>query len=184
VDRNQVDLAKMDMRQNRKIFEERVSAALGLSAQVVGLGAGLDRNILGSPEEALRWTYDNNIIPTQNAMAEALDGQLLSQMSAIEAETIEFDQSNISVLKGDKQKEEASTALLWNSDAITLGQKNIRLGYPAPTDGTQDMVKSQLFAKATSQPPADMPQDALSDSVESEKALAAILTHTNGRGGH
>lgn len=188
--RGEVDLTKMNLRENRKIFEERVSAALGLSAQVVGLGAGLDRNILGSPEEALRWTYDNNIVPTQNSMAEVLDLQLLSQFTSIEAETIEFDQSNISVLKGDKQKEEASTALLWNSDAITLAQKNVRLGYEPPTDETADMVKSQLFAKANpfAPPPPppqdedDVPQDASTAPTDDEKALASMVA-LNGHGG-
>lgn len=135
------DPSKLDTRGNRKISEERISAILGVPAQVAGLGAGLDRNILGSPEEALRWAYINNIIPTQNSMAEELDIQLVNDFTNVPAETIEFDQSKITALHGDIEKKEASTANLWSVGVITRAQAKLRLGMKPATDGTDDVYR-------------------------------------------
>lgn len=174
------DPSKMDTRGNRRITEERISAIFGIPAQVVGLGAGLDRNILGSPEEAARWAYVFNIIPNQRAMAEDIDRQLMYEFSSVEDDTVEFDNSEVEVLKGDQTRKEVTATLAWNSDGLTRGQYLIRMGYKPPADGTEGMIKSE-FTRARGGAP-ELPNvagDTLPPDDTTGKALA-IFTHSNG----
>lgn len=176
-----LDPSKMDTRGNRKISEERVSALLLIPASVAGLGAGLDRNTYNNAEDAIRRAYDDNILPSQDSMAEELDIQLLPDFSTIEQETIEFDQSKVGVLRGDQERKDTVTALLWNAGAITLGQTSIRLGYPPPDDGTELLRKPELA------PPPTPPVLALAPGQEEEeegevpvKRLLSTNGHRNG----
>lgn len=184
----QTDPGKMNTRENRKISEERISALLGTPAQVVGLGAGLDRNILGSPEEALRWAYNNNILPTQDSMAEELDIQLLPDFTNVEAQTIEFDQTKIDTLKGDQAKKDTVAALLYTSGVAKLSEARIRAGFKPAADGSEDVYKTQAAPPPLMLP---QPQDATQQDGNMlpppQKSLADILlehelalVHTNG----
>lgn len=174
------DPSKMDTRGNRRITEERISALLGVPASVVGLGAGLDRNTFSNSEEAVRWAYYNNLIPTQDGMAEELDVQLVSDFTSVDAETVEFSNQNIEVLKGDQTRKDTITLLAWNSDGITYGQLCVRLGYKAPSDGTENMIKSE-FTRARGGAP-ELPNvagDTLPQDDTTGKALA-LLANGNG----
>lgn len=152
------DPTKMDTRANRKIGEERISALLGVPASVAGLGAGLDRNTFTNSEEAIKWAYNNNIIPTQDSMAEELDIQLVPDFTNVEAQTIEFNQAKITVLQGDQAQKDQSTALLYNAGVIKRSEARKRAGQVPAEDGSDDIFKPAPIpafppASALSAPP-------------------------------
>ncbi len=133
------DPTKMSTRENRKISEERVAALLGVPASVAGLGAGLDRNTYSNADDAIRRAYDDNIIPTLASWAEEIDIQTLPDFTSKDAETLEFDTSHISVLRGNVEAREQSTADLYSKGVITRAQAKIRIGLKPETDGSDDV---------------------------------------------
>lgn len=66
---------QMELRDIRKLPEERISAVLGVAAIVAGLGAGLDRSTFSNFGEARRAAYTESIIPLHRDMAATLENQ-------------------------------------------------------------------------------------------------------------
>jgi HK97 family phage portal protein len=95
---------QMNLRDLRKIPEERVSAVLGIPAIVAGLGAGLDRSTFSNMEEARRAAYESNIIPTQRLVSGALRTQLLVEYGDLKGRRVAFDQSEVRVMREDQDK--------------------------------------------------------------------------------
>jgi HK97 family phage portal protein len=96
---------QMNLKSLRRIPEERICALLGWPAVVAGLGAGLDRSTYNNMDEARQQAYEQNIIPTQQAMADDLTTQLLPDFStAPDMEAVMFDLSNVRVLADDQLK--------------------------------------------------------------------------------
>ena len=70
---------EMNLRELRKIPEERITSVLGISAVVVGLGAGLDRSTFTNFGEARAAAYEEAVIPLQRLIAAELEVQLLDE---------------------------------------------------------------------------------------------------------
>lgn len=69
---------QMELRDLRKLPEERISAVLGVAAIVAGLGAGLDRSTFSNFGEARRAAYTESIIPLQRLISADLEVQALA----------------------------------------------------------------------------------------------------------
>jgi HK97 family phage portal protein len=94
---------QLNLRELRRIPEERVSACLGVPAIVAGLGAGLDRSTYTNFVEARAAAYESNIIPAQRVFAEELDHQLLPEFEPQAQDFVTgFDRSEVSVLQEDR----------------------------------------------------------------------------------
>lgn len=90
------------LRELRRIPEERVTAALGVPAIVVGLGAGLDRSTFTNMGEASEYAYSNGLIPDQRIMADTVRWQLLSEFEADPFSWVfGFDLSQVRALQAD-----------------------------------------------------------------------------------
>lgn len=75
------DPKALDLSAARNVAEERVCAALGIPAAVIGFGAGLETAKVGATMKELRklaWT--NGIIPMQRAFAATLNRALLPEL--------------------------------------------------------------------------------------------------------
>jgi HK97 family phage portal protein len=99
---------QLELRELRRIPEERVSAVLGVPAIVAGLGAGLERSTFTNMGEAREMAYESNIIPTQRIVAEDIRFQLLPEFEPLE-EILDwwrfgFDLSKVRVLQEDEDK--------------------------------------------------------------------------------
>lgn len=70
---------QMDLKNLRRVPEERVSAVLGVPAGVAQLGAGLDRNTFSNLGEAKGSAYTEGVIPLQRLFAADLEVQLLPE---------------------------------------------------------------------------------------------------------
>lgn len=95
---------QMNLRDLRRLPEERVTALLGIPAIVVGLGAGLERSTFSNMSEAREAAYESNVIPSQRLFAEELRLQLLPDFMDIERAEVDFDLSKVRVLQDDQNK--------------------------------------------------------------------------------
>ena len=107
---------QMNLREPRRVPEERVSGKLDIPAIVAGLDAGLDRFNFANMVEAREMAYESNIIPTQQVITEVLNHQLLQRNYLADgrgAPRLElfFYYSNVRVLEEDENEK----AIRWGS---------------------------------------------------------------------
>lgn len=97
------DPNKLQLGGLRDISEERVTAAMGIPAAVVGFGAGLQTSKVGATMNALiRLAWTGNIIPSQRPISETLTRQLLVDFDNNPLLAAAFDNSSVSALQEDK----------------------------------------------------------------------------------
>lgn len=132
---------QMNLRELRRIPEERVSAVLGVPAGVAGLGAGLDRNTFTNYGEANKAAYTQAVIPMHRLIAAELEAQLLPDFTTALLDVLDvvFDASVVAAMQeaaGEVWKRAESAAkggLMMRSDFKRMtGQK------PA-ADGSDDV---------------------------------------------
>lgn len=92
---------QMNLKELRRIPEERVSAVLGVPASVAGLGAGLDQNAFTSYGEARLAAYQESVIPEHRLVAAELEVQLLPEFADIDNDPldVDFDTSKASAMQ-------------------------------------------------------------------------------------
>lgn len=92
---------ELDLSAIRNVPEERITAAVGLPAAVVGFGTGLKQTKVGATMAELRdQAWQSNLIPTQREMAEEIAVQLMPDFG-IDTDEMEFgfDISRVAVLQ-------------------------------------------------------------------------------------
>lgn len=121
---------QLNLRETRRIPEERVSGVVGVAAIVAGLGAGLDRSTFANYAEAREASYEENIIPTQRIIAADVKNQLLPDFeSRIELFRVVFDTSDVRILQEDKNKESERLVAQWRAGIAFLSEVRSKLGY-------------------------------------------------------
>lgn len=121
---------QMNLKDLRRVPEERVTAVLGVPAMVAGLGAGLDRSTFTNFAEAREAAYEENIIPTQRIMAEELRFQLLPDFHEDPwAYRFGFDLSEVRVLQDDRLKQAERLEKLYRGKVIKRAEARRELGY-------------------------------------------------------
>jgi HK97 family phage portal protein len=127
----------MNLKDMRRIPEERVTAVLGIPAIVVGLGAGLDRSTFANYAEAREAAYESFIIPHQRRFGADLQTQLLPDYGA-QGQRIEWDTSNVRVLQEDENKKALRWSALLQGGVVTRDEARTALGLPIETEMEQE----------------------------------------------
>jgi HK97 family phage portal protein len=177
---------QMNLRDLRRIPEERVSAALGVPAVVAGLGAGLDRSTFTNMAEAREMAYESNIIPAQRVIAEELEHQLLVDFEA-EPDGFEvcFDLSAVRVLQEDRMKMTQRIVATVGGGVAMLSEGRRELGYPVDASMDVFLRPANLVAVAKGDGSTGDRDDAVTRAVEAlladSDALRALVA-PNGNG--
>jgi HK97 family phage portal protein len=131
---------QMNLKDIRRIPEERVSAVLGVPAVVAGLGAGLDRSTFTNYAEAREAAYEQTIIPTQRILAEDVRFQLVAEFVADPfAWRFGFDLTNVRVLQEDRTKLEQRLNRGLRAGGIKRSEYRRALGHAVATDGSDEV---------------------------------------------
>lgn len=146
----QYNLQGFDISPLRDVSEERVCAALGLPAAVVGFGTGLQQTKVGATMKEMRqlaWT--GGIIPLQRIIAAEIQRSLLPEFEKDKRQraTFEFDISRVRALwedaseKHDRIRKDFQAKLIDRATALremgrpwTDADKGIYSTGPLPTD--------------------------------------------------
>jgi hypothetical protein len=135
VDRLSFNPTEMNLKDLRRIPEERVTAIFGLPAIVVGLGAGLDRSTFSNFEEARQAAYESNVIPTQRLFAAELQTQLLPLVGNADTEVVDFDLGDVRVLQPDLDTMFARLDRAVQGGWLTVNEARQEAGFEALPDG-------------------------------------------------
>lgn len=187
---------QLNLRELRKIPEERISAVFGLPAIVAGLGAGLDRSTFANFKEAREAAYESLIIPLQHALASDVRIQLLPDFAGAATARLRcgFDTSGVRVLQEDEDKLVARLVAAVEGGLLTPNEARSKLGYPEADDDSADLrlrkialkvveperpapvAPPQLVAPALAPPAgaAAAPADEAASAVSRDDALADV----------
>jgi HK97 family phage portal protein len=152
---------EMDLKNLRRLPEERISAVLGIPAIVAGLGAGLDRSTFANYAEAREAAWEDNIIPTQRILAADLTTQLLRDFDDNPALRVAFDNSAIRVLQPDQTAITARTVQTVQAGIMTVAEARRELGMDAGPEHEFYMIPSGYEVRAELEAPEPEPVDAL-----------------------
>lgn len=151
------DPKSMNVTGLRRLPEERLSAALGIPAVVLGYGAGLDRSIYNNVKEAREAAYESYLIPLQRIIVETLASHLLKELDARPGAFIEFDNSQVRVLAEDVDAVATRLAALYQAGLLKRSECRAQLGQPVdPADEIYltDLQPAPVAAPAPAAPPS------------------------------
>jgi phage portal protein BeeE len=117
----------------RDIAEERLSAALGIPAAVVGFGTGLQQTKVGATmRELIQQAWNGCIMPMQAILSEELDRSLLSEFQAnTDIFRTQFDTSDVRALREDEAEKTDRFTKLVAGGIVTVGEGRRNLGLDA-----------------------------------------------------
>lgn len=174
---------QMNLRDLRKIPEERITAVLGVAAIVAGLGAGLDRSTFSNFGEARKAAYEESIIPAQRLMAAELETQLLDDFTTIEDYDVDFDWRQATAMQENageiwkRHQEAAMKGLLMRSEFLRA------IGKPTTEQDDVYVVPSNfLFVKKGKTPQDSQPEPKLLAAGDNGRPKQP--TQSNGSNGH
>lgn len=116
------DPQRMDVRNLRRVPEERLSGALGVPPILSNFGAGLDRSTFANFAEAREAGYESTIIPMQRVFSSELRTQLLRDYGSTDSLRVAFDNSNIRILQEDENKRSERLIRWLEASGITLAE--------------------------------------------------------------
>src|SRR5690606_4543612 len=112
--------------------EERVCAAIGIPAAVVGFGAGLQQTKVGATMKELRKeAWDSCIRPMQNAIAEQVTFQAMGDFqseSSVHRDRGKFDASNFAASQGEEKVRADRLAVYVNAGVLRVDKAQALAG--------------------------------------------------------
>jgi len=130
----QYQMQGFDVSPIRDISEERVCAALGIPAAVIGFGTGLQQTKVGATmREMRRMAWTDGLIPMQEIMADELERSLLPEFNGANTR-VRFDLSSVPALweeaneKHDRVRKDTLAGIIKVTKAQEL------LNYPVDDD--------------------------------------------------
>jgi HK97 family phage portal protein len=149
---------QMNLRELRRIPEERASAVIGIPAIVANLGAGLDHSTFTNAGEANVSAYTQGVIPLQRNIAAELELQLLDEFANLEdGYDVDFDWTQVKAMAAfvDALYKRATDAL--RAGALTRAEWKRDLGRAVAANGDDDVyviANNFMFVPARGNQPA------------------------------
>lgn len=123
--------ADMDLSALRNVSEERVTAALGVHAAVVGFGAGLQSTKVGATMESMvRQSWSRGVIPLEKLIAGEITRTLAPALGAASAE---FDNKGVQALRENEDLKAARIGRLYRDGVITRSDARLALNFKTTT---------------------------------------------------
>jgi len=135
---------QMNLKQLRRLPEERVSSVLGVPAILAGLGAGLDAATYNNTKELREFFTEQKMIPMWSAVAQEISHQLLHDN--FEKENYEYfcayDLDQVRALASDKKDQVLTMNSGVQGGFVTVGEARRALGLD--TDNSHDVYLRPL----------------------------------------
>lgn len=164
---------QLDLKELRRIPEERITAVFGLPAIIAGLGAGLDRSTFANYAEARAAAWEDLIIPMQRDLATAFQVQLLAEYGQdTRTHRVGFDVSNVRVLQEDQNALMTRLVTGVSGAILTPNEARKALGYDKAKEEGADHLFLPGKVKAMEPTKADLDAQAHADELAATQATA------------
>ncbi len=156
---------EMDMKELRRLPEERVAAVLGIPAIVLNFGAGLDRSTFANYAEAREAAYESKVIPTQRVICGQLNLQLMPEFNKTRKRLkVRHDLTQVRVLQADQNKLYERLNVGYDGRWLMLSEVRSLAGQK--TGSHEDFYKPESAGKSEDETDEPKPSgDAVSDKL-------------------
>jgi HK97 family phage portal protein len=148
--------SELDLSSLTRICEERIPAALGLNAMVLGLGAGLAHSTYSNFEQSCQQAWQDGMLPMLDSLCEILTIMLLPEFNPKSGDYVDYDVSDVRALAEDVYANSDRSALLYEKGVISRAEAKRMINLePLPEDeevyynsvslSTPDVIKSISF---------------------------------------
>lgn len=142
---------QMNMGEARDIAEERVCAALGIPAAIVGFGAGLQSTKVGATmNEMAKLAWRNGVLPVLRVFADELDRSLLPLFGNSAGQNFYHDTSDVAALQEDRAQAATAWATMVNGGFAQVAEAREGMGLPV-TDADRIYLRQGMVIEV----PAD-----------------------------
>jgi phage portal protein BeeE len=141
------------------ISENRVCAALGISAQSLKFGSAQKSSTYNNVREFRREDYEQWVMPTHEDFLAAAENQLLRDMDSNERHVLRFDYSKVPIVQRDKMETAKETDMLVRNRTINQAEARERHGYDFDDPKFQDVWFPVQAATLTLSPIGASPSD-------------------------
>jgi phage portal protein BeeE len=176
----QYQLQGFDLGPIRDIAEERVTAALGIPAAVIGFGTGLQQTKVGATmREMIKLAWQGGIEPQQRALADEMDRSLLPEFHTnVDLFRTHFDTSQVEALTESPTEKTNRVLKLVQGNLQKISDAQRELGLPV--DASMDKYDYQIEPKKTvSTPPFDVQPPARVATVQGSEDQGTPSGETN-----
>lgn len=147
---------ELNLSEIRRLPEERIPAALGLNAMVLGLGAGLAHSTYSNYEQSQSAAWTDGMLPLLDSLCEILSIMLLPEFNPKTGDYVDYDVSDVRALAEDVYANSDRAALLYEKGVISRADAKRMINIePEPDDEgayygaisvpTPDITKSISF---------------------------------------
>lgn len=148
--------SELDLSSLTRICEERIPAALGLNAMVLGLGAGLAHSTYSNYEQSQSAAWTDGMLPMLDSLCEILTIMLLPEFNPKSGDYVDYDVSDVRALAEDVYANSDRSALLYEKGVISRAEAKRMINLEAlPEDeevyynsvslSSPDVIKSISF---------------------------------------
>lgn len=122
---------QMDLRDLRRVPEERVAAVLGIPAIVLGFGAGLERSTFANFAEARQMAVESFMVPMWRQLGSQAKRMLLPDFErSVDGWVVDFDTSKVRVLQEDQDKLAERTDRMVRGGWMRVDEAQKTMGLP------------------------------------------------------
>ena len=135
---------QLDLSVLRDVSEERVTAALGIPAAVVGFGSGLQATKVGATMKEMRqMAWFNAVIPLQQIIA----GEVSRALGpSFDVDSVEFDNKGVQALRENEDTKAARIGRLYRDGVLMRSESRTALGFESvPADEVYLANLSNVF---------------------------------------
>lgn len=147
---------ELNLSEIRRLPEERIPAALGLNAMVLGLGAGLAHSTYSNYEQSQSAAWTDGMLPMLDSLCEILTIMLLPEFNPKSGDYVDYDVSDVRALAEDVYANSDRSALLYEKGVISRAEAKRMINLePLPGDeevyynsvslSSPDVIKSISF---------------------------------------
>jgi HK97 family phage portal protein len=140
---------QLQMKDARRLPEERVSAQYRIAASFAGLGAGLDRSTYSNFEQAEKKSYETGIVPIWDEWGDDFTTAFNAEFfTSDDSYSLEFDYSKVKALSENADAVATRSSKIWTLGGIDRAEYRSVNGYPVDEARDANVWYYQLRAQA------------------------------------
>lgn len=113
-----------------RLPEERITAAFGIPAMVIGVGSGLERATYDNYRASQYFACVNHLDPLWSTIEDTITRRVLPKVDSVAGRVVKFDRSEVRALKEDENALYRRVTDLWKTNAIDRERMLKMLGLP------------------------------------------------------